>query len=88
MYRYIARLDKLERVKMPGPTLDKLPFTLANLPWGVISTPGTSPRCALAIGDHAIDLTKYASTGRLADISHQYGGVEFDLVFGKVSLPF
>lgn len=69
---------------MSGPALDKLPFTLANLPWGVISTPGSSPRCAVAIGDHAIDLAKYASTGRLADISSKNGGVEFDLIFGKV----
>ncbi|PTB35160.1 hypothetical protein M441DRAFT_179957 [Trichoderma asperellum CBS 433.97] len=33
------------------------PFTLHNIPFGVISTSSnTTPRCASAIGDHAIDL--------------------------------
>lgn len=33
------------------------PFTLHNIPFGVISTSSNpTPRCASAIGDHAIDL--------------------------------
>jgi fumarylacetoacetase len=49
--------------------LDKLPYTLANLPYGVISTASEpKPRCAVAIGHHAIDLAKYSKNGNLFDI--------------------
>lgn len=36
------------------------PFTLDNIPFGVISTDSnTKPRCATALGDYAIDLAAY-----------------------------
>lgn len=65
--------------------LDKLPFTLQCLPYGVISTPDSEPRCAVAIGDHAIDLTKYTYAGRLSSVSKEFGHIEFDHVFAQVS---
>jgi hypothetical protein len=40
--------------------LDQLPHTIHSLPYGVISTSrNPKPRCAVAIGDHAIDLYEY-----------------------------
>lgn len=40
-----------------------------NLPYGIISYRTQSiPRCAVAIGQHAIDLVEYAKTGALKDI--------------------
>ena len=37
---------------MTSPALDQQPYTLANLPYGVISTPtNPKPRCAVAIGN-------------------------------------
>lgn len=70
---------------MSIPTLDKAPYTLHNLPYGVISTTAEpNPRCAVAIGDHALDLAKYAFAGRLASVSKDFGHVEFDHVFGQV----
>jgi fumarylacetoacetase len=36
------------------------PFTLDNIPFGVISTESDpKPRCATALGDYAIDLAAY-----------------------------
>jgi fumarylacetoacetase len=64
--------------------LDKLPFTLQCLPYGVISTADSEPRCAVAIGDHAIDLLEYAHSGRLETVSEAFGDIEFDDVFGQV----
>ncbi|KAF1988010.1 fumarylacetoacetate hydrolase [Aulographum hederae CBS 113979] len=47
----------------PPPILNQAPFTLENLPYGVISSSQNStPHCATAIGIHAIDLCKYAET--------------------------
>lgn len=47
---------------MGSPTLDQAPFTIQNLLCGIISTSSEpSPRCAVAIGEHAIDLPKYAN---------------------------
>ena len=69
---------------MANPTLDKLPFTLSCLPYGIISTADSEPRCAVAIGDHAIDLLEYAHSGRLEGVSEAFGDIEFDLVFGQV----
>ncbi|CRG92085.1 fumarylacetoacetase [Talaromyces islandicus] len=44
------------------------PFTIHNIPFGVISTQGNpKPRCATAIGDYAIDLAIYAQHGFLSD---------------------
>lgn len=65
--------------------LDKLPFTLQCLPYGIISTADSEPRCAVAIGDHAIDLTEYAQAGRLEDVSEKFGDVDFEQVFSQVS---
>lgn len=54
---------------MASPALDQPPYTLANLPYGVISTSSEpKPRCAVAIGKHALDLAKYAKAGKLFDI--------------------
>lgn len=40
------------------------PFSLANIPFGVISTKSSStPRPAIAIGDYALDLFAFASAG-------------------------
>ncbi|KAK5110922.1 hypothetical protein LTR62_005460 [Meristemomyces frigidus] len=51
------------------PILDQFPYTLANLPYGVISTQAEPKlRCAVAIGHHAIDLAKYAKNGNLFNI--------------------
>ncbi|CAH0999687.1 putative protein YisK [Neolewinella maritima] len=38
-------------------------FTLANLPFGIFSTAGTSPRAGIAIGESILDLAALASTG-------------------------
>jgi hypothetical protein len=72
---------------MSIPVLDNLPFTLQCLPFGVISTADTEPRCAVAIGDHAIDLAKYAKSGRLADLNDgDKNGVDFVHAFKQVSI--
>ena len=69
-----------------GPRIDVpqgSPFTIDNIPFGVIkSTKNTTPRCASAIGDHAIDLAEYATCGNL-DALTSGGKVPFD-VFSKV----
>jgi fumarylacetoacetase len=71
---------------MSIPVLDKLPFTLQCLPFGVISTKDSEPRCAVAIGDHAIDLTIYAQSGRLVSVSEgDKSGVDFEHAFKQVS---
>jgi len=70
---------------MAVPTLDKAPYTLQNLPYGVISTTAEpQPRCAVAIGDHALDLARYAFAGKLAGVSKEHGKVGVDHVFGQV----
>lgn len=66
--------------------LNKLPFTLECLPYGVISTPVSQPRCAVAIGDHAIDLAKYAQAGHLASVIKEFEHIEFGQVFSQVSV--
>jgi hypothetical protein len=72
---------------MSIPVLDKLPFTLQCLPFGVMSTKDSEPRCAVAIGDHAIDLAKYAKSGRLADLNDgDKNGVDFVHAFKQVSI--
>ena len=38
-------------------------FTLANLPFGIFSTPGSSPRAGMAVGDQILDLAALATTG-------------------------
>ena len=45
-------------------------FSLANIPFGVISTASsTSPRVAVAIGDHALDLALFAANNGFSDLS-------------------
>jgi len=41
-------------------------FPVQNLPLGVFSTPGFSPRIGTAIGDHVLDVTHFAAAGWLA----------------------
>jgi 6-phosphofructokinase len=82
----LQRLVEVEKTNMSIPVLDKLPFTLQCLPLGVISTKDSEPRCAVAIGDHAIDLTMYAQSGRLVSVSEgEKSGVDFKHVFKQVS---
>ena len=38
-------------------------FTLANLPFGIFSTPGTAPRAGMAVGNYVLDLKALATTG-------------------------
>lgn len=45
-------------------------FSLANIPFGVISTPASSsPRVAVAIGDHALDLEAFAANNGFSGLS-------------------
>lgn len=69
---------------MASLALDQLPFTIQNLPYGIISTNDEPvPRCAVAIGKHAVDLVKYAKEGRLAEIEHC---LDFEEMFARVCL--
>ncbi|OCT51576.1 Fumarylacetoacetase [Cladophialophora carrionii] len=56
-------------------------FSLANLPFGIISTTSKpSPRPAVAIGDHALDLQEFAASGA-------FSALGFDAsVFSKPTL--
>lgn len=58
----------------------KGPFSLKNIPFGIISTSDNpTPRCAIAIGDYAVDLVKYAQ-------SADFKGINIDVsVFASVS---
>lgn len=70
---------------MTSPILDQPPFTLNNLPYGIISTSDEPKgRCAVAIGEHAIDLAKYAKE-RLAglELGQQFS---FDQIFALPAL--
>lgn len=61
---------------------DSPPYTIHNLPYGVISTAeDPRPRCAVAIDQYAIDLALYASHGRL---SHAHGSLQD--IFAEVCL--
>jgi len=85
--RPLTSLRKQRKPMMSVPILDKLPFTLQCLPFGVISTRDSQPRCAVAIGDHAVDLSKYAQSGRLADLNDEdKNGVDFEHMFKQVSI--
>jgi fumarylacetoacetase len=58
------------------------PFTINNLPYGVISTKtDTTKRCATVLNSHAIDLSVLHSQGVFSDIS----GLA-DNVFAQVSI--
>lgn len=64
--------------------LDQLPFTIHNLPYGIISTTGQPrPRCAVAIGKHAIDLVQYSKDERLSKIQPD---LDFQHIFDQNSL--
>ena len=70
---------------MTSPILDKAPFTLHNLPYGVIRTASNSkPRCAVAIGVHALDLAEYAKAGKLSNLESGHD-TKFETVFAEVS---
>ena len=67
---------------MASPALDQLPHTIDSLPYGVISYPAQpEPRCAVAIGSHALDLSEYAKTDVLKDVLPSA-----DSIFSEVSL--
>lgn len=52
---------------------------------GVISTDNeTKPRCAVAIGEHAIDLVKYAQSGKLDSLESGHN-FKYENVFAEVS---
>lgn len=60
------------------------PFTIHNIPFGVISTEEEpAPRCATAIGNYAIDLVAYSARGRLMEVDPN---ISFQEVFSTVSL--
>jgi len=64
------------------------PFTVDNIPFGVISTPGSpKPRCATAFGDYAIDLSALERDGFLSDVPGLKGKSGFEItgnVFSQV----
>ncbi|EXJ77770.1 fumarylacetoacetase [Capronia epimyces CBS 606.96] len=44
-------------------------FSLANLPFGIISTAsGPTPRAAVAIGDHCLDLQEFSASGAFSSL--------------------
>lgn len=38
-------------------------FSIHNLPWGIFSFPGESPRVGVAVGDHILDMSKVGELG-------------------------
>ena len=57
------------------------PFTIGNIPFGVISTTETpEPHCATAIGDYALDLAAYFQQ---EDLNALYG-LDLVNIFSKV----
>ena len=69
---------------MASPVLDQAPYTIQNLPYGVISTAAESrPRCAVAIGKHALDLAKYAKGGSLSSLESGHN-FSYEDVFAEV----
>jgi len=64
--------------------LNSPPYTLQNLPYGVISTDSKpKPRCAVAIGQYALDLAEYAKAGNLFDIESGHNFM-FQQLFAEV----
>ena len=62
---------------MSLPVLDQLPFTLENLPYGIISTDADdSRRCAVAIGQHALDLSKYLASSDVKTLPTPHNKLE------------
>lgn len=71
---------------MLSPALEEAPYTIHSLPYGVISTQSEpSPRCAVAIGQHAIDLAKYAKTGALSSLEAELN-LSFEKIFAEVRI--
>lgn len=67
--------------------LNKLPYTIQNLPYGIISTSkDPKRRCAVAIGVHAIDLVKYVKEGALFEIERADNAV-LQQIFAEVCFP-
>jgi hypothetical protein len=67
---------------MASIVLDRLPHTIHSLPYGVISTSRhPKPRCAVAIGDHAIDLVEYFRGKPPSQFSF---GDSLEQIFGQV----
>ena len=63
--------------------LDQLPYTINNLPYGVFSSEhNPSPRCAVAIGQHAVDLTEWARRGTITSL--QTGDRSLEEIFAEV----
>ncbi|MHA6692992.1 fumarylacetoacetase [Devosia sp. A449] len=58
---------------VPGANEPKCDFPLANLPYGVFSTPGSAPRCGVAIGDSVIDLAALSDAGLLGAVAADCG---------------
>jgi fumarylacetoacetase len=56
-------------------------FGLEHLPYGVVGRAGGPPRCAVRLGDHAVDLHALARAGRLGDLPA-------DVFAGPVLNPF
>ncbi|KGO69207.1 Fumarylacetoacetase, N-terminal [Penicillium italicum] len=44
------------------------PFSLANIPFGIISTQSSAKAAAIAIGDHALNLSAFASSGGFSQL--------------------
>jgi fumarylacetoacetase len=60
------------------------PFTIDNIPFGVIKTAKEStPRCASAIGDYAIDLSLYAQWRNLDTVKED---IDLTDIFSQVIL--
>lgn len=71
---------------MASPVRNQAPYTLQNLPYGIISTSSEpKPRCAVAIGHHAIDLAKYAKNGNLFDLESGHNFM-FQQLFAEPAL--
>jgi fumarylacetoacetase len=59
-------------------------FSLANIPFGIISTTSTpTPRAAVAVGDHALDLKVFASKGGFTPLDSDH---DFTSIFSQPSL--
>src|SRR5881398_472104 len=44
------------------------PFSLANIPFGIISAQSASKVAAIAIGEHALNLSAFASSGGFSQL--------------------
>ncbi len=58
---------------VPGANSPSGDFPLANLPYGVFSRGGDTPRCGVAIGDHVVDLAALAASGLLGEAARGWG---------------